>query len=97
HQLSGHVGERVRVAGWIHRRRLLKDVAFLILRDAAGLAQIVVAEPATRAQLEALPEETVVTVTGLATANPVAPGGVELTAPEIAALTDPAEPPPFDL
>ncbi len=41
-QLSTHVGETVRVAGWIHRRRLLKSVAFLILRDAAGLTQIVV-------------------------------------------------------
>ncbi len=35
HQLAGHVGETVYVAGWIHRRRLLKSVAFLILRDAA--------------------------------------------------------------
>ena len=40
HQLAGHVGETVHVAGWIHRRRLLKSVAFLILRDAGGLARL---------------------------------------------------------
>jgi OB-fold nucleic acid binding domain len=43
------VGETVRLAGWVHRRRLLKSVAFLILRDAAGLAQVVVSEEGVRA------------------------------------------------
>jgi nondiscriminating aspartyl-tRNA synthetase len=95
--LSAHTGETVRVAGWVHRRRLLKSVAFLILRDATGLAQIVVSDPATRAQLETLPEETTVSVVGVVTAQPAAPRGVELTAPVIEPLTDPAEPAPFDL
>ena len=36
-ELTAHVGETVTVAGWVHRRRLLKSVAFLILRDRAGL------------------------------------------------------------
>ena len=35
-RLPAHVGEQVRIAGWIHRRRLLKSVAFLIVRDASG-------------------------------------------------------------
>ncbi|WP_204042420.1 amino acid--tRNA ligase-related protein, partial [Acrocarpospora phusangensis] len=96
-QLCEHVGQTVRVAGWIHRRRLLKSVAFLILRDAAGLTQIVVSAEPARARLEALPEETTVAVTGTVTAAPSAPGGVEITEPVIEALTDPAEPPPFDL
>jgi nondiscriminating aspartyl-tRNA synthetase len=97
HQLAGHVGETVYVAGWIHRRRMLKSVAFLILRDARGLAQIVVDDPTSRAQLESLPEETTVGVVGTATENHIAPGGVEITSPAITPLTDPAAPPPFDL
>ncbi|GAA0988491.1 aspartate--tRNA(Asn) ligase [Acrocarpospora macrocephala] len=96
-QLSAHAGETVHVAGWIHRRRLLKSVAFLILRDAAGLTQIVVSEESVRAQLEALPEETAIAVTGTVTVQPSAPGGVEITAPVLEPLTDPAEPVPFDL
>jgi nondiscriminating aspartyl-tRNA synthetase len=96
-QLSAYVGEAVRVAGWVHRRRLLKSVAFLILRDAGGLAQVVVSDEATRRTLAELPEETVVSVVGTVTAQPAAPGGVELTAPVIEALTDPAQPAPFDL
>ena len=71
--LPAHLGETVRVAGWIHRRRMLKSVAFLILRDAAGLAQIVITTDATRAQLAALPEETTVSVVGTVTAQPAAP------------------------
>ncbi|MER6829223.1 aspartate--tRNA(Asn) ligase [Streptosporangium sp. NPDC000563] len=96
-QLSAHVGETVHVAGWIHRRRLLKSVAFLILRDATGLTQVVVSEETVRAQLEALPEETTVSVVGTVTAERSAPGGVEITSPVIEALTDPAQPVPFDL
>jgi nondiscriminating aspartyl-tRNA synthetase len=97
HQLTDHVGEAVRLSGWIHRRRLLKSVAFVVLRDASGLAQVVVTDAGARAILESLPEETAVTVVGLVSENPIAPNGVEITGPSFEALTDPAEPPPFDL
>jgi len=96
-EITLHVGEKVQVAGWIHRRRELKSVAFLILRDRAGLAQIVVSEPATRDQLRELPEETVVEVTGVVSANPSAPGGVEIIDPHLEPLTEPAVAAPFDL
>ena len=39
--LPAHVGEKVRMAGWLHRRRELKSVTFLIVRDRSGLAQVV--------------------------------------------------------
>ncbi|TDB77994.1 aspartate--tRNA(Asn) ligase [Micromonospora sp. KC721] len=96
-QLSARVGGTVRIAGWVHRRRLLKSVTFLIVRDAAGLAQVVVTDAAVRAAVASLPEETVVEVVGTVVANPVAPAGVELTAPTVRPLGPPAVPPPFDL
>jgi len=96
-EITLHVDEKVQVAGWIHRRRELKSVAFLILRDRGGLAQIVVSEPATRDQLRELPEETVVEVTGVVSANPSAPGGVEIIDPHLEPLTEPAVAAPFDL
>ncbi|HEX7744251.1 MAG TPA: aspartate--tRNA(Asn) ligase [Micromonosporaceae bacterium] len=95
--LSAHVGSVVRLAGWVHRRRLLKSVAFLIVRDAAGLAQVVVTEPAVRAAVEGLTEETPVEVTGTVVANETAPAGVELVRPAVRPLAAPAVPPPFDL
>jgi nondiscriminating aspartyl-tRNA synthetase len=90
-------GERATLAGWVHRRRVLASVTFLVVRDRSGLAQVVVKDPATVAQLAGLPEETVVEVTGTVSANPAAPGGAELVEPTVDALTEPAVAPPVEL
>jgi nondiscriminating aspartyl-tRNA synthetase len=97
-ELARHTGETVTVAGWVHRRRLLKAVAFLIVRDAAGLTQVVVTEPEVRALVETLGEESVVELTGTVTANPAAPAGVEITAPALLRILNAVSVPlPFDL
>jgi nondiscriminating aspartyl-tRNA synthetase len=85
-------GETVRLQGWVHRRRELATVAFLVVRDRSGLAQVVV-----RGGSALPPEETTVEVVGTATANPQAPGGMELTDPVITPLTEPAATPPVEL
>ncbi|MFC8800594.1 aspartate--tRNA(Asn) ligase [Promicromonospora sp. NPDC057138] len=96
-------GSVVRLQGWVHRRRELATVTFLVLRDRTGLAQVVVrpgvgqAEPVGEAEPLVPPEETTVEVTGTVTANPQAPGGVEVTEPVITPLTDAAETPPVEL
>ena len=87
-------GETVTVEGWIHRRRTLASVTFVIVRDRSGLTQVVVKDPATIEQTQGLGEETVVSVTATLVANPSAPGGVELVDPTIVPLTDPAHTPP---
>ncbi|MGW0802795.1 aspartate--tRNA(Asn) ligase [Nonomuraea sp. NPDC002799] len=90
-ELAEHAGQRVTIAGWVHRRRQLKSVSFLVVRDRAGLAQVVVAAPG-------LPgEESVVQVTGTVTPGAQAPGGFELVEPEIEVLAAPGSAPPFDL
>jgi nondiscriminating aspartyl-tRNA synthetase len=110
-ELTAHIGAQVTIAGWVHRRRLLKSVAFLIVRDVTGLTQVVVTEPELRAQIEGLTEETVVTVQGRVTvrrneaqgsgveaeAGEVQATEVELTEATVRVLGDVAEPPPFDL
>jgi nondiscriminating aspartyl-tRNA synthetase len=95
-EVPAHLGKTVTVAGWVHRVRLLKSVAFLILRDAAGLTQVV-AGPSDRAAVEALTEESVVEVTAEVTANTAAPAGVELTSPSVRVLSAVAVPLPFDV
>jgi nondiscriminating aspartyl-tRNA synthetase len=96
-EIPSAVGQTVTVAGWVHRRRRLAAVGFLILRDRSGLSQIVVKTPEAQAQLDELGEETVVQVTGTVTANPQAPGGAEIVDPTITPLTEPAETPPIEL
>jgi nondiscriminating aspartyl-tRNA synthetase len=96
-QQREHVGERVRLAGWLHRQRRLSRVSFLILRDRSGLGQVVVADPDEAERLAELPSETVLTATGTVVAAPSAPGGAELHDPEVEVVALPAERPPLDL
>jgi nondiscriminating aspartyl-tRNA synthetase len=95
--LGAHVGRRATLAGWLHRLRQLSNVSFLILRDARGLAQVVVEDAALAERLAALAPETVLRVEGLVVAEPQAPGGVEVREPRVEVLSESAEAPPFDL
>jgi nondiscriminating aspartyl-tRNA synthetase len=92
--VPAHVGEHIRIAGWLHRRRELKSVTFLVVRDRSGLAQVVLRDGAAAAGLT---EETVIAVEGTVAASPQAPGGAELTGPVITPLSAAAAPPPLEL
>lgn len=85
-------GSPVTLEGWVHRRRELARITFLVVRDRTGLAQVVLPAGA-----EVPPEETPVRVVGTATANAQAPGGVEVTEATVTALSDPAETPVVEL
>jgi nondiscriminating aspartyl-tRNA synthetase len=95
--VPAHTGEQIRIAGWLHRQRQLKSMTFLVIRDRSGLVQVVLSSPEEVAAAAALPEETVLEVTGTVTANGQAPGGAEIVQPVITPLSGPATPPPFDL
>jgi nondiscriminating aspartyl-tRNA synthetase len=94
---SAAPGHAVRIEGWVHRRRELGAVTFLIVRDRSGLAQVVVRDPEALALVRRCGEESVVAVTGVAARNPAAPGGAEVTEPRITLLGEPAQTPPVDL
>jgi nondiscriminating aspartyl-tRNA synthetase len=85
-------GTAVTLEGWVHRRRELARITFVVVRDRSGLAQVVL--PAGTA---VPPEETTVRVTGTATANEQAPGGTEVIDAVLEPLTEPAETSPAEL
>ncbi len=95
--VAAEAGQHVMIAGWLHRKRQLKSMTFLIVRDRSGLAQAVLTDPAAIDAAAVLPEETVIRVDGTVTASPQAPGGAEIISPVITPLSGPAAPPPFDL
>jgi nondiscriminating aspartyl-tRNA synthetase len=90
-------GSRVRVEGWVHRRRVLARVTFLVVRDRSGQIQVVVRDPHALQVVQECGEETVVAVVGVATHNATARGGVEVTDPQITLLGEPAQTPPVEV
>ena len=96
-ELRSHVGQAVRLAGWLHQKRELSRRTFVLLRDRGGLAQILVEQRAARTQVGALLPETVLEVEGRVVASAQAPGGVEVHEPCFEVLSAPAAPPPIDL
>ncbi|MET0613988.1 MAG: aspartate--tRNA ligase [Thermoleophilaceae bacterium] len=100
------VGERVRVAGWVHRRRDHGGLIFIDLRDRTGLLQLVFRPeeaPEAHAAAGRLRGEDVITVSGElvrrdeGAVNPDLPTGeVELVAAELEQLAD-SETAPFQI
>lgn len=95
--LASRVGERVTLSGWLHRFRQLSNVSFVVLRDAKGIAQIVLDDVDLIARLAHLNAESVLRVEGTVVAEPQAPMGVEVRNPTIEVLSEASAPPPFDL
>ncbi|HLL86184.1 MAG TPA: aspartate--tRNA ligase [Thermoleophilaceae bacterium] len=103
---ADRTGERVRVAGWVHRRRDHGGLIFVDLRDRTGLLQLVFRpeEPSgAHAAAERLRPEDVITAAGdlvpreEGTVNPSLPTGeVELNVAEVEQLAD-SETPPFPI
>mgnify|MGYP000912815869 CR=1 FL=1 len=99
-----HAGQRVTLAGWVARRRDLGGVAFLDLRDASGICQVVVRDEVLAAgNAHALRNEYCISVVGEVeirpadTANPnLATGEIEVAAASIEVL-NPSSPLPFQI
>jgi aspartyl-tRNA synthetase len=103
---AGDVGEEVRVAGWVHRRRDHGGLIFIDLRDRTGLLQLVFRPeeaPEAHAAAGGLRAEDVLSAAGElvrreeGTVNPELPTGeVELAVAGFDLLAD-AETPPFQI
>ncbi|KAA9395106.1 aspartate--tRNA ligase [Kocuria coralli] len=95
-----HIGQTVTLAGWVGRRRDHGGVAFLDLRDASGVAQVVVRN---EDDFDHLRNEFVLQVTGTVDRRPegnenpnLASGAVEIMADEVKVLNT-AAPLPFQI
>jgi aspartyl-tRNA synthetase len=99
-----HVGTTVTLAGWVARRRDLGGVAFIDLRDASGIVQVVVRDEVLASSgAHALRNEYCIEVTGVVeardadTVNPNLPTGeIEVAAATMEVL-NPSAPLPFQI
>ncbi|GAB3273121.1 aspartate--tRNA ligase family protein [Arthrobacter pigmenti] len=97
---SDHIGQTVTLTGWVARRRDHGGVAFLDLRDASGVAQVVVREEEV---FHSLRNEYVLRVTGTVEKRPagnenpaLATGDIEVVAEDVEVLSA-SEPLPFQI
>jgi aspartyl-tRNA synthetase len=97
---AGHVGQTVTLTGWVARRRDHGGVAFLDLRDASGVAQVVVRDEAVA---HGLRNEYCLQVTGEVSRRPegnenrdLATGEIEVVAKDVEVLNE-AAPLPFQI
>ena len=95
-ELSEHVGEEVRVAGWIHNLRSMGKVNFLKLRDASGLCQVFLTKDEMN-QIDGVLPESVVEIVGKVVAEPQATGGCEIHSPKVQIISRVSEALPFPI
>lgn len=77
-ELPTQIGQTVTLRGWLHKKRLLGGLTFIVLRDRRGVVQILVKD---KEEVEKLREHqlgTILTVTGTVVEDQRAPGGVEI-------------------
>jgi len=85
------IGESVSLQGWVHNRRDLGGISFLILRDRSGIVQCVF-------ENTAIPlNESCVRVTGQVVEAKKAPGGLELQAKSLEIISEALEPAPIEI
>jgi len=89
--LKAHVGQEVELLGFLHWRRDLGRIQFLLLRDRSGVVQVV-----TGGLKLPLPESAL-RVRGLVVENAKAPGGLEVQAKEVEVLSPALEPTPVEI
>ena len=90
-RLSQHVGDEVTVRGWVHNRRDLGGIQFLLLRDGGGLVQCVF----ENTELPLF--ESCVRVEGKVVENAKAPGGLEVQATKLDLISEASSPPPVEI
>ncbi|MDA4122940.1 MAG: aspartate--tRNA(Asn) ligase [Thaumarchaeota archaeon] len=98
--MAKKVGEKVRVAGWVHDVRLLGGISFVLLRNREGIIQITVPKKAVSQQVldtvAALHPEDVILCVGLVKEAKVARNGFEIIPESLNVLSASATPLPLD-
>lgn len=93
-------GERVSIAGWVHEKRDLGGVFFLIVRDLGGFAQVTLhkgeVEKKLFERMKKVPRESVVAIEGEVKSEKKAPNGYEILPERMEVLSEASQVLPLD-
>ena len=81
--VKAHVGKEITIRGWLHKKRLLGGLNFILVRDRAGVTQVVVEDEAEIEKLRGLHIGTVLEIVGKVHDEERAPSGAEIRSPKI--------------
>src|SRR4029078_101799 len=96
-EVAKHANSHVKISGWLHKKRLLGGLNFIVIRDRSGLAQVVLQDESEIAKLRGLQVGTILSIEGKVVSEERAPGGAELHEPKIDIEVPVTDEPPIEL
>lgn len=95
--VAKHIGKKIQIQGWLHKKRLLGGLTFINVRDRKGLTQVLIEDKAEVEKLRGLQIGTVLTVVGEVIEELRAPGGAEIHDPVLTVDVPVTEEPPIEI
>ncbi len=95
--IKDNIGKEILMQGWLHKKRLLGGLVFILLRDRGGLIQILIEDKTEADKLDGLQIGTVLEVVGIVTAEERAPDKVEIHNPKITIMLPVLEASPIEI
>ncbi len=95
--IAGMIGKEVTIKGWLHKKRLMGGLTFILVRDRTGVAQVLLEDKDEVEKLRGMQIGTVIEVTGTGWEEPRAPGGAELHDPKLTVLVPVTDEPPIEI
>lgn len=96
-EVARRVGKRVTVMGWLHTVRAFGGLTFTVIRDRAGLIQVVTEDATDGDLLRGLGAESVLAVSGLVAQEERAPMGVEIKTEQVQVISPVSDALPLQL
>ena len=96
-EIGGHIGKKIKIAGWLHKKRKLGGLNFINVRDRRGLVQVLIEDKKEIEKLRGMQIGTVLTVEGKVYEDKRAPNGAEIHEPKLAVEVPVTAEPPIEI
>lgn len=95
--LSGKIGQKALIKGWLHKKRMLGGLTFINVRDRSGLTQVLIEDKDEVEKLRGLQIGTVLEITGEVVKEERAPGGAEIHEPKLEIMVSVTDESPIEI
>lgn len=95
--VNKHIGKKIKISGWLHKKRKLGGLNFINLRDRSGLVQVLIEDKEEIEKLRGLQIGTVLQVEGKVIKDDRAPNGAEIHDPVLEVEVAVTEEPPIEI